>query len=184
MRQLSELEGAVLGIVLIDGPCTAYAVRTNFSTSPSPHWSGSAGAIYPLIRRLQTRGLLISKPQQPPGRRGRLYQLTAKGRNALQRWLEPPLPDWVVGVPVDSLRTRVRFLEILSPAQRVGFLDEAQAKLRVHLQEVQQDCRRTRDLAEPYEYLVARGALAILKARTTWLEEIRRSVETRRPSDG
>jgi DNA-binding PadR family transcriptional regulator len=153
-------------------------VRKNFMNSPSPQWSGSAGAIYPLIKRLQARDFLRSRQQVPAGRRGRLYQLTPRGWRSLKEWLEPPLPDWVVGVPMDALRTRVGFFELLSPAGRTVFLEEARAKLQVHLHNVRQDCRRSRGQTDPFDYLVARGALAVLLAREAWLKDVFRYLES------
>jgi hypothetical protein len=86
---------------------------------------------------------------------------------------------------MDALRTRVSFFELLSPAGRAVFLDEAQAKLREHIDDVQQDCRRTRGRADPYDYLVARGALAVLEARASWLDHVSRFLETGElPEDG
>lgn len=42
--QLTEREGAALGVVLRDGPVTSYAIKELFRKSPSEFWSGSAGA--------------------------------------------------------------------------------------------------------------------------------------------
>ena len=68
-RALTELEGAALGVVVRDGPCTSYVVKEMFRGSPSEFWSGSAGSIYPLMRRLEERGLVASK-RGSTGRRG------------------------------------------------------------------------------------------------------------------
>lgn len=115
-RALTELEGTVLGVVRLRQPCTSYRVRREFTESPSPYWSGSAGAIYPLMTRLERAGLLRSTAESTGSRRSREYRLTAAGRAALVRWLGPPVPPEVVGVPPDPLRTRVPFLEALPPA--------------------------------------------------------------------
>ena len=66
-RTTSELEGAVLGVIWQEGPCTAYTIRKQFVASPSPQWSGSAGAIYPLVRRLEKKRLLALTPEQYVG---------------------------------------------------------------------------------------------------------------------
>ncbi len=55
-QRLSELEAVVLGLVWSDGPCTAYAVRRTVQASLSAQWSGSAGAVYPAVARLEQRG--------------------------------------------------------------------------------------------------------------------------------
>ena len=58
MTDLTDLEQAALGVVWRDGPCTPYQVRKQFLDSPTPSWSGSAGTIYPLMRRLEDMGLV------------------------------------------------------------------------------------------------------------------------------
>jgi DNA-binding PadR family transcriptional regulator len=113
---LTELEGCVLGIVWSQGPCTAYAARRVFLDSPSPYWSGSAGAVYPLLVRLEDRGLVRARAHSLGLRASRRFGITPPGRRMLERWLGPPLPDWILGIPMDPLRTRMGFLGAL-PAQ-------------------------------------------------------------------
>lgn len=177
----SELEGAVLGIVAREGPCTAYAVRKRFQASPSPQWSGSAGAIYPLVERLVERGWLRSRAQTSDRRKGRLYSLTPAGRSRLTAWLAPPLGPEVTGVPPDPLRTRLSFLAVLPAAARRAFVEEALAGNRAALQAARADLREARKGPDPWRRLVARGALAALRARKGWLEVVRRSLARPKP---
>ncbi len=118
-RALTELEGATLGVVLRDGPCTSYAVKELFRASPSEFWSGSAGSIYPLMQRLETRGLVASE-QGSTGRRSRKeYRITAAGRRAFRRWLTDA--ERAAGMGFDPLRTRLVFFDQLSPEARARF---------------------------------------------------------------
>ncbi len=176
MPKLSELEGCVLGLVWSDGPCTPYAIRQVFLSSPSPHWSGSAGAIYPLVRRLERRKLLRSEIRATGRRPSRLYTLTPVGTRALQAWLSPPLPELAIGVPPDPLRTRLRVLEALPPAGRRAFLADARSRLRRHLCLVQADCRKRRASGQRFDFLMARGALHQMRAREAWLREVARAM--------
>lgn len=180
-RAPTELEGCVLGVLGSMGPCTAYVVRCEFLESPSPYWSGSAGAIYPLLRRLAGLGLVEGRPRTEGRRRSESLSLTAAGRDALAGWLLPPLPDVVVGVPSDPLRTRLGFLAVLSPAQRRQFLADAAAGLRRQLADIEADERRHRKRGDRDAILLARGARAMQKARIAWLEEVARSLGARRP---
>lgn len=118
-RALTELEGAALGVVLRDGPCTSYAVKELFRASPSDFWSGSAGSIYPLMQRLEKRGLVASE-QGSTGRRGRRdYRITAAGRRAFNRWLTDA--ERAAGMGFDPLRTRLVFFDQLSQKARGRF---------------------------------------------------------------
>ena len=83
--RLTELEGAVLTEIAERGNRTAFKVRRAFQRSPSAHWTGSAGAVYPAIRRLVAAGILTAAAG--PGRRGtRLLSLSRKGEAMLDAW--------------------------------------------------------------------------------------------------
>jgi DNA-binding PadR family transcriptional regulator len=126
-RTLTELEGAVLGAVVRDGPCTSYAVKEMFRASPSEFWSGSAGSIYPLMKRLEQRGLVASE-KGSTGRRGhRTYRATPKGRRAFARWMTDA--ERAAAMGIDPLRTRLVFLGQLSARDRTEFCAGVEAAL-------------------------------------------------------
>ena len=170
-RQLSEIEGCVLGLLSLEGPATPYAIRKVFLQSPNPQWSGSAGTIYPLIERLLRRKLIRSKPFLTGKRRGQRISLTASGSCALKQWLSVPIPDWVAGVPPDPLRTRVRFLGAISDTQQRAFLQNAHRLTQAHLHMVEADCERKR-VNGGLQYLMARGALLSMQSRGAFLQEV------------
>ena len=170
-ESLTELEGAVLGAVWQDGPCTTYRVRRVFLDSPSPYWSGSAGAIYPLMRRLLRRGLIASREGPASRRASRVYALTPAGVRLFRAWLGPPWSAVVTGVPADPLRTRVSFLGALRPSARSRFFREAIGRVAEDIRQHEEDRRRGRHAGQPFEAAVARGALAALEARRRWLEQ-------------
>ena len=171
----TELEGTVLGIVWHDGPITPYGIRKVFTDSPSPYWSGSAGAIYPLVARLAAAGHLKSEPHATGERRGLRYRVTPKGRRALASWLGVPEADAVVGVPPDPLRTRLPFLAVLPAAERRAWLDRAAARMRVHLDRSRGELEARRRKG-PLEAAVAEGAIAMLTMRLEWIRKVRKGV--------
>ncbi len=168
-RRLSELEGCVLGHLWRHGPGTAYSVRRAFLVSPSSHWSGSAGAVYPLLARLEKRRLVSSRKAPRGGRKAWLYAITPTGRERFLAWLRPPFSPDVVSVPPDPLRTRVHFLALLSPRRRAGMLGEAVASLRRQLGALKampgdnDDDRRA-----------LKGAVLATRARIEWLASLHR----------
>jgi DNA-binding PadR family transcriptional regulator len=141
-RAPSELEGCVLGVIGLEEPVSAYAIGAVFINSPNPQWSGSAGAIYPLVERLQRSGLIRPTKHVVGRRHSKVFSLTRAGRKAFEAWLGPPVADFVGGVPPDPLRTRVRFLELLPPKKRATFLRSARASVDFQLKVVQDDCNR------------------------------------------
>jgi DNA-binding PadR family transcriptional regulator len=172
--KLTELEACVLGLVLSEGPCTPYAIFSVLRDSPSPQWSGSAGAIYPVFRRLQSRGLVVFKAQSQGRRSSRVCRATAAGKEALRRWLGPPFPEWIAEVPNDPLRTRVRFLDVLPPARRRAFLAEAMARLAEQVERLEEDLLARPSLTAA-EVAMARGAVLLVQARLAWITETARA---------
>lgn len=128
-RPPSELECFTLGLVWQLGPCSPYEVRRHMQASPSTQWSGSAGSIYPLMVRLEKAGLLSGKAARNGARRRREYTVTPAGLAALRAWIGPPLSPDAVTVAHDPLRSRARFLELLTPAQRLAWVKAARAAL-------------------------------------------------------
>jgi len=176
-RRLSELEAVVLGLIRMDGPCTAYAVRRTVQRSLSAQWSGSAGAVYPAVARLVERGLIRSRDQATGQRRSQALEVTARGSRALTEWLRPPIDAASLGVPPDPLRVRLRFLELLAPADQDAFLAEAIAAIETTLEQVRGDVRRLRRAGESaFQIAMALGAQHATSARLRTLSELQASL--------
>jgi DNA-binding PadR family transcriptional regulator len=177
-RPLTELEGTVLGVLTARQPCTPYQVRREFLDSPSPHWSGSAGAIYPLVVRLEKAGLVRSQAHATGSRRSRVYCLTPAGRRALRRWMGPPIGDEVVGVPPDPLRARIALLALVPPARQRQYLREIEGRLGGMI-------GRSRDADadlshDAFSRRFSSGAIAMQEARLGWVRALRRGLERKR----
>jgi DNA-binding PadR family transcriptional regulator len=181
-KKLTELEGAALGIIWLNSPCTPYQVRKVFERSPSPHWTGSAGAIYPMIRKLELASLITSQRHKVGRRIGRRYSMTPAGSRALQKWLQRAITEKTIGVPLDALRTRIRFFAALPPSARGKLIGKVQEQLAKHIKAVRAECRRRRVSGDIFSYLAMRGALLALQARQVWLREVRRNAGNRNTS--
>ncbi len=175
---MTELEGTVLGVVWARQPCTPYQVRREFTESPSPHWSGSAGAIYPLMARLEEAGLVVSVAHATGARPSRLYRVTPAGRRRLRRWVGPPVPAELVGAPPDPLRTRIAFMTVLPAAERLAFLKEIETRL-VKLLAVEEAGAAERRADNPHFVWMVRGAIAMQKTRLKWLRGVITSLRRR-----
>lgn len=171
MATTTELEGVVLGLVRSMQPCTAYAVRRRMQTSPSTHWSGSAGSIYPLLGRLEEAGLVESLSDAADGRGRRLLSLTEAGSEALRRWIaEAGAPEVAANVS-DALRTRAFFLDALSPGERRSFVESALAAAEA-FHAVTKEYGRSRVGEGETERIAARGGEYAAEARVRWLREL------------
>jgi DNA-binding PadR family transcriptional regulator len=127
MTRLTDLEGAVLAQIGHAGSTTAYAVAKLTADSVSEYWSGSAGAVYPLIKRLAARGLLASSEAQDGNRSRTDYALTPEGRTALKAWLLDA--ERASDLGFDPLRTRLVHLDLCTPAERRRFQQQVLAQL-------------------------------------------------------
>jgi DNA-binding PadR family transcriptional regulator len=170
---MSELASFVLGLVWQHGPCTAYTIRRALLDSPSATWSGSAGAIYPLVERLERDGLLSGRALADGKRARREFSITARGRAALRAWIGPPLGAEAVTVTSDPLRSRARFLGLLSAAERRAWIAAAEAALTTVEANVRRWHEQYASDDAPELALVTRHAELELAFRRAWLEELR-----------
>ena len=122
MNDLTDLEGATLAEVARRGTATSYVIASSFAGSPSEYWSGSAGAVYPLVRRLTERGYLEAHAASTGKRQRSDYSITPAGRTALTRWLLDA--DRAAGMGFDPLRTRLLYLDLVSPTEVATLLTE------------------------------------------------------------
>ena len=180
MKRLSDLEMAILGIVSKRAPCTSYTITREFASSPSSHWRGSAGAVYPAVQRLQRLRLLKSKRGVRLGRPCIHYMLSTKGVATLKQWLLPPLPSAAAAITYDPIRTRTFFLGILSPTEQRAFLDEAERQSLSQLPILEAECERYRASGDWFSEQAQCCALLMMEARLAWIRELRQRLSQSR----
>jgi DNA-binding PadR family transcriptional regulator len=120
-ERLSDLEGAALALIAQSGEATSYQVAAQFAGSPAEYWSGSAGAVYPMMTRLERRGLIVGAEGMTGKRARTVWRLTDQGRAAMIAWLTDAERASEMGF--DPLRTRLAHLDLMTAAQRRTFLD-------------------------------------------------------------
>jgi len=177
MKRLSDLEMAILGIVWKRAPCTSYVVAKEFFTSPSSHWRGSVGAVYPAIARLQRLGLLKQHQATRRGRPCSLSELTPKGLAKLRKWLLPPLPSSAAAITYDPIRTRAYFLAALTKEQQQEFLGEAERQMIAQVPVLEAEVARYQDSGDWLSEQAQRGALHVMAGRLAWIREFRAAVD-------
>lgn len=161
---LTELEGAILGVLRRDPTCTAYRVRQVFRASRSAEWSGSAGAVYPAIHRLVSDGL-IKESTAADARGTQTYRLTKTGEAAHDRWLCDV--ERAVSPGIDPFRTRMGTLSVLSAAKRRKLLTD----LKAAITEARENLQSTIPTLDEDDKAGAELHLALLELRLRWLGE-------------
>jgi DNA-binding PadR family transcriptional regulator len=93
MTQGNPTEFAILGL-LAERPRSGYDIKKEVEERLGHFWSESYGHIYPMLRRLHRRDLVLRRVERQEGRPDRnVYSLTDDGRRALEDWFaEPPAP--------------------------------------------------------------------------------------------
>jgi DNA-binding PadR family transcriptional regulator len=172
MRKLSELEGAVLGLVATHQPVTPYQIRKIFAQCPNQHWSASAGAIYPLMDRLATARLVSVREHTQGDRIGQHFSITATGKKRLRSWILAADHGRLTTI-ADLVRLRISFIRELTENERRAFLADMIAKIGAEAERMAREERTLRDGNDPIEYLIARGGLIMAQARLTWLHEVK-----------
>jgi len=86
MRQLTRLEAVVLGL-LCERPAHGYELRSRLGPGLPPDRLINDGVLYPLLGRLERRGLATASEQRGGGRRRRVYSATGAGDAAFREWL-------------------------------------------------------------------------------------------------
>lgn len=87
-RTLTTLEYIVLGLIG-ETPQSGYSIITLLE-SGSHRWSGSPGAIYPILKRLEKQGCIMGETVYETRPR-RVYRLSPTGEALLIDWLRSPL---------------------------------------------------------------------------------------------
>lgn len=163
-RPLTDSEGAILTLVLRRGQITAYQIGKSFAESPVHTLNTSKGKLYPLIHRLEQRGLLEGEDVPGDQRGTQRFSITPTGRQVLKRWILLLRPEHEL--LHDPLRKKVQGFELLSGKEQREWIETAQANLRRKLHEVEEWPTAAEGA---FGDLVKESAKAALHARLEWL---------------
>jgi PadR family transcriptional regulator AphA len=138
--RLDDSAFAVLGLIALRGPSTAYDVKRAMSRITDQFWPVPHVTPYRVTAELERLGMLTAE-QEEGGRRRRVYSLTDEGRSALEGWLSEPTGE---GMTIrDPSQLHLLFAELADPAAigelarvqigvyeaRLAELDETEARL-------------------------------------------------------
>lgn len=112
---VSPFEAALLGFVAL-GPVSRYGVM-KLIRSQSLYWSGSPGAVYSALGRLEEKGLIGEVGSNDP----KLYEMTELGFEAALEFLKTPVPAEKLVLDPGLIRMKLRGLQDFSPTDRTDF---------------------------------------------------------------
>tara|TARA_R110002073_G_scaffold117697_1_gene256322 strand:- start:4344 stop:4847 length:504 start_codon:yes stop_codon:yes gene_type:complete len=164
-ERLTDLEGAILSLLIKCEGVTAYGIRTAFRRSPSEFWSGSAGAIYPAIARLEARGLVIAKAANQGKRKSKDLSLSTAGRSAVVAWAGQT--DAACGAGFDPFRVRANVWQGLPRGQRDAVYRDLAKAIEARLAALPPTGMSVDDPAYTIEMAQQRARLDWLKAQSS-----------------
>lgn len=134
----TNLGFALLGL-LHQAPQSGYDLRKVFASTALGNYSSSPGAIYPALRRLEEKGLVLGREDRRTSLRPRkLYRPTAAGRKVFRRWLEQGVGREDVSRGMDALMLRFAFHSVLdSPGASRRFLVDLANQIGDYLEELE-----------------------------------------------
>ena len=157
----TELEGAILSVISRRPGSTAYQVRKEFLDSPSAEWSGSAGSVYPAIKRLAAAGLV----KRVAASRCEKLSLTKSGKQELSRWVENV--QRAAGPGMDPFRTRAGHILSLSTSKRKALLLSLQSEIETQRKLI----NSLQSTSDDVEKAALELALALQTARLKWIKK-------------
>jgi len=175
----TTLEYALIGLIR-ECPRSGYELRKVFVETAMAGYSGSPGAIYPALRRLEADGL-IEGTEQPggPGRPRREYRLTPAGEAVLQEWLALPVTREDVALRLDELMLRFAFLGFAadSSARTLEFLASLEAHLEAFHAELLEQLEAIRE-APLHAQLALEAGISSIADRLRWTRAVRARLST------
>jgi DNA-binding PadR family transcriptional regulator len=169
--RITEKEGSLLSLVLRRQPVTAYQLFKAYESSPVTSFNNSKGGVYPAIRRLRDRGLIVSEAVEGDARGTEALRCTDLGARAVDAWINAIADDQIV--LDDPLRTRLLSLERLTRDQKLEWIDRALGLLAAKKQTVD---RFNASITVPYQRFAYQGTIAAIEAKLNWLTELRRHI--------
>jgi DNA-binding PadR family transcriptional regulator len=114
MKAATTTLGFALMGLLHQQPRSGYDLRRVFETTPMGHYSGSPGAIYPALRKLEKKSLIQGKIDRKKALRPRqVFRPTAAGSREFKSWLAIGVERNDVIWRMDDLMLRFAFQSFL-----------------------------------------------------------------------
>lgn len=127
MTSYNDTTYAILGI-LTTSCRSGYAIKQLIDRSLTHFWKISYGQIYPTLKLITEEGLATIQTSSQTGKPDRNeYELTDKGKEVLQEWLEQPIKQ--IPVERNEVLLKLFFGSHQSQQQTIRTLQEYKVKL-------------------------------------------------------
>jgi DNA-binding PadR family transcriptional regulator len=160
---------ALLGL-LHQEPRSGYDLRKIFETTPMGHCSGSPGAIYPALRRLEQQGLIEGQVDHTTSLRPRqVFRPTETGTEMFQKWLARDVQRDDVIWRLDELMLRFAFHSFLeSNTASRKFLTGFVAEVNGYIKELRQQLKMVPTETPIHGKLALESGVELYQAHRRW----------------
>ena len=173
-KRSGVLELAVLGL-LQDNPMHGYELRKRLSGVLGTFHAISYGSLYPCLKDLEARGLLVEDGEAAAGaplsgKRGRIvYRLTAEGKEHFQALIGEAGPDtW----EDERFGVRLAFFGRTEASVRLRILEGRRSRLEERLDALRSSLARTRERLDSYTLELQQHGLESVEREVRWLDEL------------
>jgi DNA-binding PadR family transcriptional regulator len=168
-RTITTLDYALLGL-LCQSPQSGYDLRKIFETTAMGNYSGSPGAIYPALRRLEQQGLVEGEVDTTRAMRPKkVFRPTKAGRETLSEWLVREIEREDVEHRTDELMLRFAFHWVLdSRAATRRFLERFLSEVEECLGELDRQRRQYPKEAPLHPRLALAAGIEQYRASARW----------------
>ena len=179
-----SLRHSLLGFIQMLQPVSGYDLKKWFQGSIHFYWPATHTQIYRTLGELSKQGLVrLKKIEQTTRPDKKVYSITAKGKEELDRWLKTPgkLP-----VTRHALLVQLSFADQLATGEILALLSAHAQKVRAHLKFLQKDQKqflqygRTKRERLLWE-LVLDSGIAYYTAELAWAEKAIRKLQSPQP---
>ncbi|ODN41768.1 PadR family transcriptional regulator [Piscirickettsia litoralis] len=174
MKKVNHSQFAILGHLLSQGPMSGYDIRKLAEESTGHFWQESMGHLYPTLNKMLGEGLIseLEKDQACGGRERRCYQITEKGLQRFEAWLEEP----VVQAPFRHvLLLKLYFGRYAKQNSLINHLKTDQNNMKEKIEflknvKQQVETKWQGDAEADYWLITLDYGLSMLEARLAWCE--------------
>ena len=165
----TTLSYALLGL-LHQEPRSGYDLRKIFETTPMAHYSGSPGAIYPALRKLEKQRLIKGSVDRRRSLRPRqVFRPSSAGTEAFRSWLAGDIQRDDVIWHVDELMLRFAFHSFLeSNAATREFLRSFVREMAGYLLELHEQLKMMPPETPIHGRLALESGIELYKAHCRW----------------
>jgi DNA-binding PadR family transcriptional regulator len=161
------LELSTLGLLKRE-PLHGYRLKKQMELFMSGCISVNYGAIYPLLKRLEEKGLIRSFCEEDGGNIRKMYSITAQGESRWkEKMLEHPQESWV------NARSRFMikffFFNYLEPEERLKLIEHRLMTCRWQLENKEKELEIVPD--DPYQLEACRRYRWAIADEINWLEQ-------------